>query len=524
MAADFWIRERDRLYEVFQASSDGIALFDLEGRLLLANPAFQDFFGSVPGELSGQDPARTLGFLTSRAKDAADFEGRFRRLLLHPETTERDTVELALPYPRALSRSRAPVRDNTGKVRGQVHTLRDVTREREVARMKSEFISRASHELRTPLTSIKGSLQLLIETAQNLPPLERELLSVCLRNADRLIHLVNDILDLSRIEAGKLKLKLADQMMPHLVELALAGVKGMAEERQTTIDVAVPPDLPAVRADRDRIVQVLVNLLSNAIKFSHPGGSITVSARQVSHSLVAGDGPGVEGGHLRAVSQDHPADCLEVRVADRGRGIAPDDLDRLFLSFQQLESSATRETPGAGLGLAICKGIIEAHGGRIWVGSEGLGRGAALTFMLPLSGPPRRRILVADDEPKFAALLMETLRTAGYSVTSAPDGKATLEMIQQDMPDLLVLDLLLPEVDGWEVLKILRAGHSTRDLPILVVTAVKAAGAERPLALGADEYLSKPISSSVLLDTVGRLIAAADLRRREAVEGRVGGS
>jgi PAS domain S-box-containing protein len=510
-----WTEERDRLYAVFEATSDGLALFDLEGRLLLANLAFRKLFGLIPDGLARDDPASTLDFLKSRAKDAAEFEREFRRLLLHPNTTERDTVELALPHPRSLLRVRSPVLDEQGNQIGHVHTLRDVTREQEVARMKSEFVSRASHELRTPLTSIKGSLQLLIEGSKDLPPSDQELLSVCLRNADRLIHLVNDILVLSRIEAGKLKLRLADQGVAPLIERGVAGVKAQAEERLIRIEVHMPPDLPQVRVDRDRVVQVLTNLLDNAVKFSGQGGRIRIAAR--SHQrLEPSTGSPPEAVSLLGSRPHHVNDFLEISVTDQGRGIGPHDLDRLFLSFQKLDGLAAGDTPGTGLGLAICKGIVEQHGGKIWATSEGLGHGTTLTFLLPLLGPPRPRIMVADDEPRFVRLLTNILEQEEFSVTSAPDGESTLRMIDQAVPNLLILDLLLPGVDGWEVLKALRARTSTRHLPILVVTALGAADAERTLALGANEYLSKPISPSVLIDTVTRLMADAERRRREA--------
>jgi len=516
-AGDAWAKERNRLYAVFEATSDGIALFDLEGRLLLANLAFRKLFGLVPEGLSRDDPVRTLEFLTSRAKDAVEFERAFRGLLLHPNTTERDTVELALPHPRTLLRARTLVLDERGTLVGHVHTLRDVTKEREVAQTKSEIVSRASHELRTPLTSIKGSLQLLIEGARDLPSFEQELLSICLRNTDRLIRLVNDVLDLSKIDAGKLKLKLADQTVTDLIELAVAGVKAQAEERQCALEVHVPPDLPQVRADQDRVVQVLTNLLGNAIKFSSPGGRARVTARRP-RCPEPGTGSVTEVVPPLAPLASPPDDFLEISVTDQGRGIAPHDIDKLFLSFQQLDGSATSDTPGTGLGLAICKGIVEQHGGKIWASSEGLGQGTTVTFLLPLLGPPRPRIMVADDEPRFVRLLTNILESAEFSVISAPDGEITLQMVKQAVPDLLILDLLLPGTDGWEVLKTLRARASTRHLPILVVTALGAADAERTLALGADEYLSKPISPSVLIDTVNRLIGDAERRRREATE------
>ena len=501
-----WTEERDRLHAVLEATSDGIALFDPEGRLLLANLAFRKFFGLVPEGLAYDDPAVTLEFLKSRAKSPSEFERSFRGLLLHPEATERDTIELKLPYARALLRIRTPVRDEAGAVIGHVHTLRDVTVEQEIAQMKSEFVSTVSHELRTPLTSIKGSLQLVMGNPQDLLPFQQELLGICLRNAERLIRLVSDVLDLSKIEAGKLVLKLADQRVPHLIELTLASVGALAKDRKIAVDVSLPPDLPSVQADQDRIAQVLTNLVTNAIKFSEPGGRVHVVAEL--RRLAPDDAD--------AAQERRGADrAIAFSVTDQGRGIAPEDLETLFVPFRQLDNSSTRETPGTGLGLAICKGIVEDHGGRIWVRSQGLGLGTTVTFLLPLGGPPKRHVLVADDDPLFVSLLTEVFRSAGYLVTSAPDGEAALQMVKQAVPDLLILDLLLPRVDGWAILRILRAQTATRNLPILVVTSLGAADAEQTLALGADDYLSKPISASVLTDTVNRLIAGAERRRRE---------
>ncbi len=508
-----WPKELDRLYAVFEATSDGIALFDLEGRLLLANLAFRKFFGLVPEGLSQADPGRTLDFLKSRARDAGEFERRFRRLLLHRETTEHDTVELALPYPRILHRVRAPARDESGTVVGQVHTLRDVTREREVAQMKSEFVSRVSHELRTPLTSIKGSLQLLTESARDLPPSDQELVSVCLRNADRLIRLVNDILDLSRIEAGTLKLKLADQTVPTLVKPALASVGDLAAERGVSVEASLPPDLPPVRADRDRIVQVLTKLLINAIRFSNRGGLVQVMAR--AGSDAGPEGPGGPGGAAQRGSGAAPdREFIEISVCDQGRGIAPDNLEEIFGPFHQIDDAASGDSRGTGLGLAICKGIVERHGGRIWANSKGLGHGTTITLVLSQIGPPRRRILVSEDDPRFTRLLLAMLEAGDFAVTVVADGRATLDSVRQSMPDLLILDLLLPDIDGWEVLKALRGSASTRELPVLALTALGVADAERTLALGADEYLSKPISPTVLIATINRMLAEAERRPR----------
>lgn len=501
-----WAEERNRLYAMLEATSDGIALFDHEGRLLLANLAFRKFFGLIPEGLARADPAATCQFLTSRARHPSEFERGFRALLLHPETTERETIELTLPYPRTLLRIRTPVRNEAGAVIGQVHTLQDVTVEREIARMKSEFVSTVSHELRTPLTSIKGSLQLIMKDQNELLPFQQELLAICLRNADRLIRLVGDVLDIPGIEAGRLALKLSDQTVPDLIELAIAGVSELARERLITIDASLPPNLPAVQADQDRIVQVLTNLLSNAIKFSEPAGRIRVTAELRRVALDDEDAVCGRRGLDRAIS---------VSVIDQGRGIAQEDIDRLFVPYQRLDRSAARDTSGTGLGLAICKGIVEEHGGRIWVRSDGPGLGTTVTFLLPMEGPPRWHLFVADDDQIFVNFLTEALRAAGYLVTSATDGETTLQMVEQTVPDLLILDLLLPRVDGWTILATLRSKTATRNLPILVVTSLGDADAGRTVALGADDYLSKPISVSVLTDTISRLIATTVRRRRE---------
>jgi signal transduction histidine kinase len=249
---------------------------------------------------------------------------------------------------------------------------------RELDRMKSEFVAVVSHEVRTPLTSIKGSLELLTDPKYfELPPQSRELLEICETNAERLAILINDILDFSKLESSRLSSHFAPLDAAQAIEDALGQVRALAAKASIEITVEIDPAGPAVVADVKRIGQVLTNLLSNAIKFSAPGQPVVVRVS-----------PGEDRGLL-------------ISVTDRGQGIAAADVPKLFQKFRQLDSSATRRVGGTGLGLVISKGIVEEHGGRIWVESE-LGRGSTFTFWLPeraacLDSPPPAADYEADE-------------------------------------------------------------------------------------------------------------------------------
>jgi signal transduction histidine kinase len=252
----------------------------------------------------------------------------------------------------------APLMDDKGEFAGVVMSIRDTTMEEEVDRMKTEFISTVSHELKTPLTSMKGSLQYIINRGKWQTDTEPELLKVCLRNTDRLIRLINDILDISKIEAGKLDFPLKPQSIGELVRYAIEEISGFAMNRTVSINNDVGPGLPQVYGDHDRLIQVLTNLLSNAVKFSPAGKTVLLSAKR-------------EGNYVA------------VSVADEGHAILWSDRDKLFKKFQQLHSVGVVEGGSTGLGLAICKEIIERHHGRIYY-QEGAGGGNIFTFTVPV--------------------------------------------------------------------------------------------------------------------------------------------
>ncbi len=479
------------LRALVDASNDALLLLDSQGRALLINRRAKYFFGLAERDVIGRSAAQLRAMFTMIFEDGAAFDAWLTPLLASAE--ERDVREFRVlrAEPRLLQCFSAPVLDPQEQLLGRLLVFRDITREREVERMKNEFVSLVSHELRTPLTSIRGALQLVLGRAQ---PTEftartRELLSVSLNNSERLIRLINDILDISKIEQGPIPLRRVPLDPAELCRVAAQGVAAFAAGRGIALDLTLPDELPPINADRDRALQVLTNLLSNAIKFSNSGQHVTISAEPVSGAV-----------------------CFAVR--DEGRGIAPEHHARIFERFQQLDSSSTREVGGTGLGLAICKALIEEHGGRIWLESA-LGKGATFSFTLPLaSGDETPRpvapaanwptVLVADDNPVIREVVRDLLEEAGYAVAEAGGGAEALRLARLLQPALLTLDVMMPDLDGFDVIQVLRNDPITRELPVLFVSA--SPEHERGTALGGSGFLLKPFAPEELLEQVRRLI------------------
>lgn len=344
--------EMGRLEAVLTSMAEGIAVTDREGRVILFNPAAQRIFELVPHRVMGRALEEictggefcTLADLVRTMKERGDL-------------TPRRDVELAAKG-KKLKVNLAPFTDGAGALAGVVMSVRDVTGEEEVDRVKTEFISTVSHELKTPLTSIKGSLQYIHDRGKGFSEVEGELLAVCLRNTDRLIRLVNDILDIARIESGRLEFVPAPQEVRTLVTHSIEELAGFAREHEVTVENRCGENLPPIYGDRDRLVQVLTNLLSNAVKFSPRGERVVVTAERT-------------------------ANYVAISVADRGREIQWSDRGKLFKKFQQLDNSDRRQHGGTGLGLAICKEIVEHHHGRIFF-NEGVEGGNVFTFTVPV--------------------------------------------------------------------------------------------------------------------------------------------
>ena len=383
----------------------------------------------------------------------------------------------------------------------------------ELNRLKSDFIAIVSHELRTPLASIIGYVDLMLD--EETGPLNEEqgqYLGIIERNAERLSHLINDILDISRIEAGRIDLAMAPLDVVEIIKETVVTMQPQAQGIEMSVSMAA--GLPLVQGDPDRIRQVLVNLLGNAIKFTPQGGRVEVSGR----CLAAGEQPPPPGPELATAS-----DWLLVSVTDTGAGIVTEELDKIFDKFYQAGGLADRSVGGSGLGLSIARGIVEAHGGLIWAQSGGENQGSTLTFALPVIEAPIKPILeaptptvgtamalVVDDDPDAVNLLRLYLKAEGYSVTGAHDGETALQLAAELQPAVILLDILMPELDGFVVLEKLKANTATQNIPVVIVSIL--ADQEKGLSLGAVDHLTKPIDRQHLLQSVRRLTGHTGLK------------
>jgi PAS domain S-box-containing protein len=343
---------------------------DAGGRVTFANDALLALTGWARAEVEGDDyfarfvpgghEARAVFVRTVAAGRADELPARYEN-----EVLTRDGARRLIAWDNAV------LRDADGRVVGTASVGQDVTERARAQRLKDQLIATASHELRTPLTAIRGALDLLdgLRPAAGREPREQVLLGMARRNVLRLTRLVNDVLDVDRLEAGQSPLRRAPADVAALLAAAREGVQGVADEAGVRLDVrlAAPGAARlAVDADADRVVQVLTNLVANAVKFSPPGSAITLAAA-ADPGGAAGAGEG----------------WVRVTVRDEGRGIPADRLEAVFDRFVQVEEADARERGGAGLGLAICRAIVAQHGGRIWAESAGAGRGSAFHFTLP---------------------------------------------------------------------------------------------------------------------------------------------
>ncbi len=334
--------------------------------------------------------------------------------------------------------------------------LEDVSQRKGVERLKDEFVSTVSHELRTPLTSIRGSLGLIANvTEAPLPEAVLELLEIAMSNTERLVRLINDILDLDKIDAGQLDLRIAPLNVNEVVTAVLEQLRPLAVGANVSITSGVR-GLREIVADEDRLVQVLTNLLSNAIKFSPPGGKIRLDVKTLSS------------GNAR------------FEIADEGPGIAESDKSRLFSRFQQLDGSDQRSKGGTGLGLAISKAIVEQHGGSIGVNSD-VGQGSTFWFELPMTESfvptapnGKQRILIVEDDPVVARAFRRQLEHEGYQLMHAASVAEAKQIVSSEVPiSAVVLDMMLPDGSGYDVLEGLQKPWPPRQVPVVVLSATE---------------------------------------------------
>jgi signal transduction histidine kinase/CheY-like chemotaxis protein len=380
-----------------------------------------------------------------------------------------------------------------------------LTQRSELDNLKDEFISTVSHELRTPLTSIRGALGLLSSgVIGDVDAKAQNLLRIAVTNTDRLIRLINDILDLERMESGRAPLQIRRCSLRELAQQAIESMSGMADA--STVHLELAPLTPAQSAaaealffdgDSDRILQVLTNLLSNAIKFSPSASTIRIFTEAT-------------------------ADSILFKVSDEGRGIPADQLDSIFDRFQQVEPSDARQKGGTGLGLAICRSIVQQHCGSIWA-QRNLGPGTTLYVMLPRTirstdvlleelPPPARAtgsILVCDDDEGIRTIVNHHLTRQGYTVLEASSGQEALTIAAEHHVEAILLDLYMPGLSGWETLQRLRNSPATAHIPVVILSVLSST--LRPQLTGdAQGWVQKPFNESLLFAELGRVLHAGE--------------
>jgi PAS domain S-box-containing protein len=470
------VQQRDEL--ILQAVDQAVYGIDPEGFVTFANPAAARLLGEDVEDLVGRDFHAT--YHATRADGSAS---PWEECPSHDALTrgvrrrvQRDLVHRRDGTPVEVELTAVPL-DVGGEVVGAVVTLSDISARRAVERLKDEFVSVVSHELRTPLTSIRGSLGLLASGRfGELPAQGGRLVDIALQNTERLVRLVNDILDLERIETGHQELHRRTGPLGPVLEAARDGVAGAAEARGVQVRVAGGDVVASV--DHDLMVRALVNLAGNAVKFSPDGATVELEA-------LRGDGE------------------VLVQVRDTGRGIPEDKLQRVFERFEQVDASDARDKGGTGLGLAITRSIVERHGGTVSVSSQ---EGVGSTFTVQLPGPASLswtpQVVLVDDDPSVVELLGTALSQLGVRSTACATAGEAVQLVRRLHPSLVVLDVSLEDGTGFDVVAALRGDPATAATPLVVSTVRELDSEERErLVLGPTRFAPKGVSGG---DVVSR--------------------
>ena len=489
-------RARADLEALVETSPVGVAVFNAQtGRPVSFNREARRIV--EPLRTAGHSPEELLQNAACRLSDGREIElHQLAQTLGNATTLRAEEVVLSVPDGRSVTvlLNATPIHAEEGEVASMVVTLQDLAPLQELERLRAEFLGLVSHELRTPLTSIKGSASTLLEESAELDPAERhEFYRIIHEQAAHMRGLIGDLLDAGRIEAGTLSVAPEPSEVAALVNRARNTFLSGGTRHSVLIDL--PPDLPPVMADRRRIVQVLNNLLANAARHSPESAPIRVSAER-------------DGVHVA------------VSVSDEGKGVAPELLPQLFRKYP---GGGERAVTGTGLGLVICKGLVEAHGGRICAESDGAGQGSRFTFTVPVvedlrdsrAAGPRRPgptaethespcILVVDDDPQTLRFARDALTRAGYTALVTGEHAELSHIIRTEKPHLVLLDLMLPGTDGIELMA---SVPELADLPVVFISGY---GRDETIAealqAGAADYIVKPFSATELTARVGAVL------------------
>ena len=515
---------------------DGLVVVDGENRITQFNPAIAGMVGvsskAVSAAKNYTDVFKEQAIANLVANTRANPKQVFSEEFSLPDRRTGKAVATSIYRDIDTSENAEPITSYLGTV----ILIRDITAEKEVDRMKTDFISTVSHELRTPLTSVLGFAKLIQKKLEEsiLPLIQTddkkvnrsirqvtENIAIIVSEGTRLTKLINEVLDVAKIEAGKMQWNMDRLEITEVIDRAFAATSALFEQKGLEPIKAIAADLPKIEGDKDRLIQVVINLISNAVKFTDKG-CITCQVKQQDQSIV-------------------------VSVTDQGVGISESDQPKVFEKFKQVGDTLTDKPQGTGLGLPISREIVEYHGGKIWVESE-LGKGSTFSFSLPIALEPdksisdkdqipsinfeilidqlRKRtshdqqidqqldtqnispknILVIDDDPSIRSLLRQELEARSYIVREAENGQEAIAKVREQRPDLITLDIIMQGITGYDVAAILKSDPATLDIPIIMVSVLE--DKEKGLHLGIDSYVTKPLEMGVLMQEIEILLSS----------------
>lgn len=519
------LAEAQGLNAILDNLADGLLVVDTTGQITHFNPAFLAMHGLTASALNGHYQELPISGLANLIEQTQS----------HPQEVFAAEIKLAKEHigqAVATAIFKQIVANESAVCFGSALLIRDITAEKEVDQMKTDFISTVSHELRTPLTSVLGFASIIQEKLQTdvfpmLPVEDRKLqktikrvgdnLNIIVSEAERLTSLINDVLDIAKMEAGKVEWQMQPIDPGELLDWATTATAGLFETNNLRLITEIAENLPQIVGDRNRLLQVLINLISNAVKFT-TSGSVTCRVKPENDGI-----------------------CIS--VIDTGVGIALEDQPKVFEKFRQVGDTLTDKPKGTGLGLPICKQIIDHHGGKIWVESEA-GKGSTFSFIVPtyksdqtssklnldalvkqlkehvittnaLPDKNSKTILIVDDDINIRELLRQQLENEGYNVREAKDGMDAIQQIKLARPHLILLDVMMPQISGFDVAAVLKNDPQTADIPIIILSIIE--NKERGYHIGIDRYLTKPIDSEKLIHEIGLLLSQGTSNKKVMV-------
>jgi PAS domain S-box-containing protein len=512
------------LAKVVESSDDAIVSKDLNSIIISWNRAAERMFGYTAAEMIGKS-IRTI-IPADRQSEEDDVLSRIRKgeSVTHFETIRQHKDGSLVPISLTVS----PIYDDGGKVIGASKIARDISERvalekaaekvalenarlyeeaQDANRVKDDFLAVLSHELRTPLNAIVGYSRLM--RGQMLPPDQvGRAIETLERNARWLTQIVDDVLDVSRIVSGKIRLDVQAVELGSIVDNAIATVQPAADAKNVRLQSLIDPRVGPVSGDPDRLQQVVWNLLANAVKFTPKGGRVQVRLERVNSHI-------------------------EIVVSDTGIGISKEFLPHVFDRFRQADSGSTRKAGGLGLGLSIVRHLVEMHGGRVQAESEGVDKGASFTVSLPMMivqpssqkgehpladrrNPLEKladlggiKVLAVDDDADALGLLRDVLQASGAAVTTASSAATAMEELARFIPDVIVADIGMPDVDGFELIREIRASADprVRDIPAAALTAfARSEDRTKALQTGFEMHLAKPVDPGELVASVATLV------------------